>query len=332
MIRFQYPWVIAFLPLIAALIFICRRRQKNPSIQFSTLKEARTLARPGRVFFSRCLFGLRVLALLLFFISLVGPERMLEEASYRTEGIDIMLAVDVSGSMAAEDFRLKNKRVNRLDVVKDVAKEFIQRRRHDRIGIVAFAGEAYTVCPLTLDQDWLIQQLDRLDLGLMRDGTAIGYGIASSLNRLRESSAKSKVVILLTDGVNNTGTISPTEAAYMARALEIPIYTIGVGSQGPVPFPMTDAWGRRVYRDVEIDYDAQGLEEIAQMTQGKFFEAADTEALRAIYTKIDELEKAEIIHTGYRLYEPLFGIFLLWALGILAVDIILSRTWLLRIP
>lgn len=332
MIDFQYPWLFVLLPFIAGFIFFYRRRHQDPSLRFSTLDAARELSGGWRVFFIRHLFVLRGLALALFFMSLVGPRWLLRDASYRSEGIDIILAIDVSGSMAAEDFYLKNKRVNRLDVVKDVAREFIQRRSNDRIGIVAFAGEAYTVCPLTLDRDWLMHQLDRLELGLMRDGTAIGYGIASSLNRLRESSAKSRVIILLTDGVNNTGTISPIEAANMARALGIAVYTIGVGSKGLVPFPVTDAWGRRVYKDVQIDYDAQGLKEIADLTSARFFEASDTEALRAIYSEIDQLEKAEIVHTGYRLYEPLFWVFLLWGLGLLALENIVSRTWLLRIP
>jgi Ca-activated chloride channel family protein len=234
--------------------------------------------------------------------------------------------------MLAEDFKLGGQRQNRVEVVKSVVKDFIMGRSNDRIAIVAFAARAYMVCPLTLDYGWLLDNLERVKTGLVEDGTAIGAGIATSLNRLKDTKGKSKVIILLTDGRNNTGKISPLTAAEAARALKIKIYTIGAGSKGPVPYPVKDFFGNTVYQPVEIDIDEDTLIKIADITGGKYFRATDTESLRKIYKEIDSLEKTVIEEKGYLEYNELFNIFLILSLVFLLLDIILSNTILRKIP
>jgi len=269
---------------------------------------------------------------ILFLIALAGPRSVLEETVHTTEGIDIILAIDSSGSMAAEDFTEGQRRYNRLDIVKRVVTDFIEQRKNDNIGIVAFASLAYTVCPLTTDHAWLASNLERIDLGLIKDGTAIGSSIASSVARLKTSKAKSKIIILLTDGINNAGKIDPISAARAARAFGIKIYTIGAGTKGMVPFPATDFFGRKVYQKVYIQMDEETLKEIADITGGQYFRATDTESLKGVYAEIDALEKTEIEQYGYFEYEEMFDHMLLVALALLFLEIVLSRTVLLRVP
>jgi len=234
--------------------------------------------------------------------------------------------------MAAEDFTIGGRRYNRLDVVKNVVREFIANRGGDKIGLITFAGLAYTVCPLTTDYAWVTTNLERIRLGMIKDGTAIGSAINSSLTRLKNSEAKSKVMILLTDGVNNAGEIDPLTAARAARALGIKIYTIGAGTKGFAPFPAQDVFGRKVYQQVRIDIDEKLLQGIAQITGGTYFRATDTESLRAVYSAIDALEKTRIEQAGYREYKEWFVEVLLLALGVLMIEIVLGNTLLLRIP
>lgn len=278
------------------------------------------------------MFFVRIFILILFLVALAGPRVVLEQTVHHAQGIDIVLTIDISGSMAAEDFVLENKRVNRLAVVKSVVEDFIKKREHDRIGLVAFGTLAYTVCPLTTDYVWLLANLNRLQLGLVEDGTAIGSGINSSLIRLENSEAKSKVIILLTDGVNNAGKIDPLTAARIAKSRGIKVYTIGAGSKGYVPFPAKDFFGRTVYQKVLIDLDEEVLQQIASLTHGKYFRATDTQSLEGIYEEIDRLEKSEIKEIGYREYKELFEKFLFVALGFLLLEIVLSRTVLLQVP
>src|SRR3989338_6288018 len=234
--------------------------------------------------------------------------------------------------MLAEDCRMGNKRVNRYDVVREVVKEFVKKRKDDRIGMVAFAARAYTVCPLTTDYTWLYENLDRVRVGMIEDATAIGSAIASSLNRLKNSRTKSRIVILLTDGVNNAGTISPVVAAEAARALKIKVYTIGVGTKGLVPYPFKDVYGRIAYRNIPIEIDEEVLKRIADLTGGKYYRAQDTESLARIYDEINRLEKSKIEHFGYKKYKELFPYFLIPGLAILCLEIFLSNTLFLKVP
>ena len=265
-------------------------------------------------------------------VALARPQYGNEQTKVTTEGIDIVLAVDVSGSMLAEDFEMGGKRYNRLYVIKQVVKDFIQRRINDRIGLVVFAGRAYTQCPMTLDYGMLLQLLDKVEIGMIEDGTAIGSAISSSVDRLRGTKAKSKVGILLTDGRNNAGEIDPFTAAEIAKTFGIKIYTIGAGTKGLAPFPAVDLFGNKVMRQVKIDIDDESLTEIAKITDGKYYRATDTESLKEIYSQIDKLEKTESEVTHYTEYNELFPYFLLPAFGLLLFELGLTKTRYRKIP
>jgi Ca-activated chloride channel family protein len=250
----------------------------------------------------------------------------------QASGVDIMLVLDVSRSMLAEDFTIGNSRANRIDTVKVVTEKFIRSRPNDRIGIVAFAGRPYLVSPLTLDHDWLGANLDRLQVGLVEDGTAIGSALASAANRLKDKEAKTKLIVLLTDGDNNAGRVTPLTAAEAANALGIRVYAIGAGSNGMVPFPTQDVFGRTVYRPVEMKFQEEALKEIAAVTKGEYFRATDTKSLEKVFDSIDKLEKTKIEVEKFSQYRELFP----WLLGIglclLAVELILSQTLWRRLP
>lgn len=318
--------------LFIPLIFYFAGRKKHSYVRFSYRQFLKNLPSSFKIRAQRSLFFLRLIILCLLIIGLTRPQSPLGEVKIETEGIDIVLAVDCSGSMLAEDFKLKSVRANRLDTVKEVVKEFVGQRKNDRIGIAAFAARSYTVCPLTLDYGWLITNLERIKVGMIEDGTAVGSGIAASLNRLKNSKAKSKVIILLTDGRNNTGSVSPLTAAEAASALGIKIYTIGAGSEGFVPYPAVDFFGNRVYQRVKIDLDEDSLKKIAELTGARYFRAQDTESLRRIYQGIDRLEKTPIKETGYMEYKELFGWFVIPAMALFLLEIILANTVLVKLP
>lgn len=321
------------IPAVVLFFFLMRRRGFNePGILFSS----EVLLKPRRPSFKlllrRYIFFLRIIAVCFVMIALARPQSLFNESQVKTEGIDIVLALDCSTSMLAEDFKLKGKRCSRLDVTKNVVEDFIKMRPDDRIALVAFAAQAYTVCPLTLDHEWLLENLKRIKAGMFEDGTAIGMGLAVGLSRLKESAAKSKIIILLTDGRNNFGKVSPGTAAQAAKALKIKIYTIGVGNKGLVPYPFQDIFGNVVYRSIQIDIDEQALINIANTTEAKYFRATDTPSLRQIYQEIDKLEKVSFQEKGYQEYNELFSYFLLTALILLFLEILLKFTILRVIP
>ena len=332
MITFKDPWVLIFIPFVLGLVIVIRRRQREVSFSVPSRELFSSLGVSWRVRFQNIPYLLRLLILVLFLIALAGPRTILKNSLTQTEGIDIVLSIDISGSMAAEDFKINNQRLNRLEIVKRVVHEFIEARSSDRIGLVAFAALAYTVCPLTTDSAWLAENLNRVELGLIKDGTAIGSGITSSLTRLKNSGAKSKVIILLTDGINNAGKIEPLSAARAAQALGVKIYTIGAGTKGPVPFPVEDFFGRRVYQNVLFELDEETLKEIAKVTGGKYFRATDAESLRQIYKEIDVLEKTKIQKVGFKEYSELFDKVLMAALILLVIEVVLKNTLFLKIP
>lgn len=330
---FRNPLVLLLLPIsAAALLYFFKKRDISSSIKFSAkgLTEARRIT--PRLRMKKALPYLSYLVISLFILALARPQKVSEEVKIHTEGIDIVLAIDSSGSMQAEDFTIARRRENRLEVVKKVVVDFIRERKSDRIGMVTFAGRAYTVCPLTLDYDWLIENLKRVKIGAIEDGTAIGSAIASSLNRLEDTEAKSKIIILLTDGINNAGKIPPLTAADAAAALGIKIYTIGAGTKGPVPYPMRGPWGKIVYQNIEIKIDDDMLKKIADTTGGKYFRATDTKSLVGIYEEINRLEKTQIEETGFTRYEELFGCFLSPGLLLLLLQVFLSNTALRKLP
>ncbi len=331
-IVFKTVWVLAVIPLVGAFVYFTKKNKQKSALKFSSIALLESFKPTFKLKASENLICLRALTIVFFLIALSGPRIPNEEVYKETEGVDIVLAIDSSSSMLAEDFSVLGQRRNRLFVVKKVANEFIEQRSNDRIGIVTFAALAYTVCPLTLDHDWLIENLRRVEIGAIADGTAIGSAINSSLNRLKKTKAKSRIVILLTDGVNNAGNVLPLSAAKIAKTLGVKIYTIGVGSKGFVPFPTKNIFGQKVYRKREISVDEETLKKIAIETNAKYWNADNTETLKNIYKEIDALEKTIIEEKGYRQYQELFSIPLLIALGLLLTEIVLANTILRSIP
>ncbi len=326
------PWLLILIPLLLVFLFWQKKSREPPSLRFPDAGILSALPLTWKVRFSGLPFYLRLAAIVLFVIALAGPRQVLEETKHFVEGIDIVLAIDASGSMAAEDFQIEGKRFNRLYVVKKVVDGFIDARQNDRIGLVIFAGRAYTASPLTTDHNWLKSNLDRIELNVLEDGTAIGSGIMSSLSRFKQSKAKSKIIVLLTDGVNNAGDTEPLVAAKTAEAMGIKVYTIGAGTDGYAPYPGQDIWGRQVYRQALVQIDEETLQQIAQQTRAHYFRAKDTDQLKAIYKEIDQLEKTKIEEFGYRQYKELFVYALSAALALLILEMILSQTILLKVP
>ncbi len=321
--------IVVILPPL--LYFYFRRRGAN-QVLFPSLETIKKL-KPS--FFQRyryIVIILRSIVIVLLVAALARPQYGNEQTKVTTEGIDIVLAVDVSGSMLAEDFEIGGNRYNRLYITKQVVKDFIEKRTNDRIGLVVFAGRAYTQCPMTLDYEMLLQLLEKVGIGMIEDGTAIGSAIGSSVDRLKNTKAKSKVIILLTDGRNNAGEIDPFTAAEIAKTFDIKIYAIGAGTKGLAPFPAFDLFGNKVMRQVKIDIDDDALQEIAKITDGQYYRATDTKSLREIYNQIDKLEKTESEVIQYTEYSELFHYFLLPAFGLLLCELGLTKTRLRKIP
>lgn len=244
-----------------------------------------------------------------------------------------MLVLDVSGSMMAEDYTIGSSRVNRIDAVKRVTQQFIEARPNDRIGIIAFAGRPYLVSPLTLDHEWLIRNLDRVQLGLVEDGTAIGSALASAVSRLKDRDSKTKLIVLLTDGANNAGKVLPLTSAEAAKALGMKIYTVGAGSDGPVPVPVgKDMFGKTVYRKMVFDFDEKLLDQIAKIGEGKYFRAADTDTMDKTFREIDRMEKTKIEVEKSADYRDLFPLLLVLGVMLLGAEAVLSQTIWRRLP
>ncbi|MDA0348440.1 MAG: VWA domain-containing protein [Verrucomicrobia bacterium] len=333
MLEFQYPYFLYLILAAIILPFLRGGLRRRGSIRFSNTQLAGNLASTSKSTSGRWLGFLRALALTLLIVALARPRLGHGETELEASGIDIVLAVDISGSMRAEDFKILGKYYNRLEVVKKVIKEFVDKRESDRIALIAFAGEPYLVSPLTLNHDWLNKNLERLEIGLIsEEGTAIGSALIMSANRLRDLQAKSKVVILLTDGVNNSGSIQPVTAAEAAAALKVKVYTIAAGTKGKARVPVQDYLGRTRYQNIETDVDEPTLKEIAKITKGTFFRATDTEELEAIYAQIDELEKTEIKLKNFTFYDELFIWPLLLGLFFLLLEYLLASTSLKTLP
>ena len=325
--------VLLFLVIPAAALILWAHKKQNPSaFRFSSQELLVGLKDTIKARLARNLVWVRLAAITLIVLALARPQSPVAQSKIQTEGVDITLALDCSTSMLAEDFTLQGKRYSRIEVVKNVVRDFIKGRQNDRIALVAFAARAYTMCPLTLDYEWLFQNLSRIKTGMIEDGTAIGSGIASSLNRLRKSKAKSKIIILLTDGRNNVGNISPLTAAEAAKALKIKIYTIGAGAKGFVAYPVRDFFGNTAYEQIQIDIDEDTLTKIADITGAKYFRATDTQSLKKIYLEIDRLEKTPFKEKGYQEYNELFPVFLIPGIGLLILEIVLANTILRKIP
>jgi Ca-activated chloride channel family protein len=330
---FANPWLLLLLLLVPPLIWWRQQHRWAASLRFASVAPLMQFAPSPWLRLRRGLVVLRGVALVCLVVAFARPQKPLSEEKAVTEGIDIVLCLDVSGSMLAEDFEKDGHRKNRVTVVKDVVRDFITKRTNDRLAMIAFAGRPYTVCPLTLDHDWLIEGLDRMRVGLIEDGTAIGSALGSSVNRLRDIKAKSRVVVLLTDGCNNAGKLAPDVAADAARALGIKVYTIGVGAGGIAPMPVVDPAGRTLgYRMMQADLDEPLLKRMAEKTRGQYFRAADTRQLQQIYETIDKLEKRKIEAPSYRQMRELFPWFAWPGLALLLVEVGLGQTRLRKLP
>lgn len=329
---FAHPWVLLLLFLLPLLAFLRGKAGGTPGILFSSTRLVLAVGRKSRSRAGAVLLSLLYGAMVCLIVALARPQlgRTLERV--QASGVDIMLVLDVSGSMIAEDYTIGSSRVNRVDVVKKVTREFIEARPNDRIGIIAFAGRPYLVSPLTLDHDWLIRNLDRVQIGLVEDGTAIGSAIASATARLKDRDAKTKLIVLLTDGANNAGKVQPLTAAEAAKALGIKIYSIGAGSSGPVPVPMKDPFGRTVYQKVVFEFDEKLLDQIARIGDGKYFRAADTASMDATFREIDRLEKTKIEVEKSADYRDFFPWLLALSLILLSAEAVLSQTLWRRLP
>lgn len=321
-----YLWLLTALVPMAGY-YVWRTLQGGAAIQISSVDGVVRAPKTIRYYLRHLPFVLRAAAFALLVVALARPQDVERLSHTNTEGIDIMLAIDVSGSMLARDFR-----PDRITAAKEVAGSFIADRYGDRIGLVAFAGEAFTQSPLTTDQGTLQTLLSRIRSGLIEDGTAIGNGLATAINRLRESEAKSKVIILLTDGVNNRGEIAPVMAAEIAKEQGIRVYTIGVGSRGTAPTPAIDMFGNMTFVQAKVEIDEKTLQEIADATGGRYFRATDNEKLRAIYDEINRLEKSKVEVADFTTYTEEYLRWVLAALALLAAEFLIRTLILKRIP
>jgi Ca-activated chloride channel family protein len=332
MIRFLQPewfWAFTALPLV---VLWRGRRGPVAAVEYSDVSLARDVARRTRSRIGGVVWLLPIVAAALMVVGLARPQRTHSRTEVTANGIDIVLGLDVSGSMQALDFTVDNYRVNRIAVVKSVVSRFIDERPNDRIGLIAFAAAPYIVSPLTLDHDWLLQNLERVNVGIGDDGTAIGSAIAAAVNHLRTTTAKSKVVILLTDGVNNSGKISPLAAAEAARALGVKVYTIGVGVRGKAPIPVRDEAGRVHVIMANVDVDEKTLQAVASETGGQFYRATDTNSLQKIYEQINRYETSAQTIQKFEHVEELYRWPLFPSLGFLGLGVLLQQTRFRRLP
>jgi len=331
---FAHPWFLLLLLLLPVLAWLRGKHGRESAFLYSSVQLIRPVANISRWSPGRVLLTLRWLVLAALIIGLARPQLTRSETSIRASGIDIVVALDLSGSMAAEDegFKLRGQQANRVTIAKDVLQKFIAKRPSDRIGLVAFAGRAYIAAPLTLDHDFLLQNLDRLNLGSIEDGTAIGSALTASVNRLRELKSKSKIVILMTDGQNNAGKVPPLTAAEAAQTLAVKVYTIGVGTRGAARIPTTDMFGRRIYQTIQADIDEETLQAIAKKTGGKYYRADSTDTLRKIYDEINKLETTEVETKKYVQVEELLAWAIWPGLGLLVLEILLGNTVWRKLP
>jgi Ca-activated chloride channel family protein len=334
MIHFQHPAVLLLLLPLALVAFWMARRGRPAAVAYSSADLVRAAGKTRRTRWGRFLPALRWLGAGLLVFALAGPETERHSSQVQASGVDVMLAIDVSGSMQARDMARGSGAapISRLDAAKEVVSRFVQDRTNDRIGLVAFAGEPYLASPLTLDHDWMLQSLDRLGSADLRDGTAIGSAIALGVRRLDAQDAKSKLLVLQTDGQSNSGKIQPSAAAQAAKALGVKVYTIGVGSTGDALVPVTDDQGREQLVKARVDVDEAGMKEVAEATGGTFYRATDTGSLRRVYAQIDRLEKTTRTLHSFSEKTQRFAWFAIPGLFAVICQLGLSSTLFRRVP
>lgn len=322
-ITFANPKLLWGLLIIPAAIvwYIFRHKKQEASVRFSDLQGFSELPRSWKVYGRHMLFAMQLAALALLIVAMARPQSSSSSQTSNIEGIDIILAQDISGSMLARDLK-----PDRLEASKKVAADFVEGRPSDRMGLVVFAGESFTQVPLTTDHTVMLNMLKELKSGMIDDGTAIGDGLATAINRLKDSEAISKVIILLTDGLNNAGSVDPYTAAEMAKIYGIRVYTIGVGSYGTAPFPVQNIFGTITYQQMKVEIDEKMLTTIANSSGGKYFRATSNQKLDEIYAEIDKLERSKIEVTEFRHLHEEFYPLVAWAIALLLLEFILRKT------
>ncbi len=319
-------WLLAVVPIWASFVW-WRNRRRDDGLRYSSVSVARDVPRSMWTYLQQLPLFLRTGALVLGILALARPQEINQRVERHTEGVDIMMVLDISTSMRAQDFE-----PNRFEAARDVAGEFVEGRTSDRIGMIVFAAEAFTQTPLTVDYDFLQRMMERVDIGMIKDGTAIGTALATAVNRLKNSEAESKVIILLTDGQNNQGEIDPTTAAEVAETMGVRVYTIGVGSQGSAPYAVNRPFGGRRQVQIPVRIDEEMLTTVAKTTGGRYFRATDRSALRTIYEEIGTLEQTEIQEEVYTDYQERYAIFAWPALILVLLEVLLSTTRLRKFP
>jgi len=327
-IEFAQPGFLLLLLIIPVWVgwYIFIRRRREPALTYSTTLPFQLKGKNGKGIFRHVFFGLRLLALSILILALARPQSPNNWKDVSTEGIDLVIAMDISGSMLAEDFK-----PNRLEAGKDVASEFINDRKNDRIGLVVFSGRSFTQCPLTSDHESLLNLFHGIKSGMIEDGTAIGEGLATAINRLKDSDAKSKVIILLTDGVNNAGVIDPYTASDIAKTFNLRVYTIGIGTRGKAPYPIQTPVGTQ-YQNIDVEIDEALLQHISEQTGGKYFRATDKNKLREIYKEIDQLEKTIFMVREYKRRDERYFPFLLAGVLLIISEYFVRMTFFRYIP
>lgn len=330
---FAHPWLLLLLLLLPLASWLKGRRGLPPAFVYSSVKLVAGLSGAKRSRAGAFLMALRWLAVALFVVALAQPRLLKSTTQVKASGIDIVVALDMSGSMVSEDFVVNGQRVNRFDMARRVLKGFIDKRPNDRIGLVLFASQAYIATPLTLDHDYLEEDLDRLKIGdINQNSTAIGDGLATAVNRLRDLKAKSKIVILMTDGQNNAGKIDPVMAANAAAALGVKVYTVGIGEHGMAPMPVYMGGQKVGYQNVPVDIDEDTLRQIAEKTGGNYYRADNAKKFQDIYAEINKLEKTEAVINKFTEYKELFPWFVWGGLAVLLVELMLGQTVFRRLP
>jgi Ca-activated chloride channel family protein len=340
-LTFAQPWLLLLLAAIPLLAYWRGKMGPAAALTFSSTAALRSLGKSSAARAGKFLRALMLVSLALFAIAMARPQLGKSLTQIEASGIDIMVVLDVSGSMLTKDFTIGGESATRIDAIREVTRKFIEGRPNDRIGIIAFAGRPYVVSPMTLDHDWLLKNLERVKIGLVEDGTAIGSGMAAAANRLNDKRSKSRVIVLLTDGENNTGKIPPNTAAEAIKALKIHFYAIGAGINGVAPTPvfnpqngkpLTDMFGNIVYQNQRVHFNEAGLKEVTKIADGQFYRATDTKSLEQIFGDIDKLEKTTVSVKKYQQYRDLFPACIMMGLGLLLSQLLLSQTIWKKLP
>jgi Ca-activated chloride channel family protein len=340
-LTFAQPWLLLLLLAIPLLAYLRGKRGPAAALIFSSTKILHALGKTSAARAGKFLRALLLVSLAILCLALARPQLGKSLTQVDASGIDIMVVLDVSGSMLTKDFAIGGESASRIDAIREVTRRFIEGRPNDRIGIIAFAGRPYVVSPMTLDHDWLTQNLDRVRIGLVEDGTAIGSAIAAAANRLNDKHSKSRVIVLLTDGENNAGKIPPNTAAEAVKALGIRFYAVGAGINGVAPAPVfntqtgrpvTDMLGNVLYQNQRVQFNEAGLKEVAKIADGQFFRATDTKSLEQIFQGIDKMEKTTVSVKKYQQYRDLFPACIMAGCGLLVAQILLSQTVWKKLP